>query len=117
MTAPSGRTECALYSDQSDYGRCLACLNAGGRYLMGNPRLWKMLRAGPSSWRSDKRVMFAFGGEKIDELEALADLLERGLLRVPIDRVFTPEQTAEAHRQVETERRIGNVVITQHVAR
>ena len=35
----------------SSYSKCVALLNPGGRYLMGNPRLWKMLRSVATSVR------------------------------------------------------------------
>jgi NADPH:quinone reductase-like Zn-dependent oxidoreductase len=89
----------------------MGSLKPGGRYLMGNPRMSDMLRAGPSSWLSDKQVTVAFAGETVEELRDLAGMLERGELRVPIDGVYAPERAAEAHRRVETEERIGAVVI------
>ena len=97
---------------KSSYSRCLASLKPGGRYLMGNPRFTDMLRSAPSTWLSDKKVIFAFAGEKVRELRALKEMLERGELTVPIDRVFPPEQAAQAHRLVETEQRVGAIVIS-----
>lgn len=95
----------------SSYSRCMKSLRPGGRYLMGNPRMSDMLRAGPSSWLSDREVTVAFAGETVEELRDLAGMLERGELRVPIDGVYPPERAAEAHRRVETEQRIGAVVL------
>jgi len=71
-----------------------------------------MLRSFPSSWFSDKEVIVALARETAGELRDLKDLIERGEIRVPIDRVAPPEEAVEAHRRVETEQRIGMVVIS-----
>jgi NADPH:quinone reductase-like Zn-dependent oxidoreductase len=44
-------------------------------------------------------------------LTAIADLVERGKLRVEIDSVFALEDAAEAHRRSETGRVTGKIVL------
>jgi len=100
----------------SDYGACVRCLKPGGRYLLGNPRLSDMLRSGLTSTFTDKDVIFAFAGETIEELEALADMLGRGELEVPIDRILPLDKAPEAHRRVETEERVGAVVLSHDMS-
>ena len=93
------------------YSGCVNALNPGGRYLMGNPRLADMLRAVVTSRFTDKTALFAFAGEQQDELLALKRMIEAGEITPVIDNVYTPEQAVEAHRRVETEQRLGIVVI------
>ena len=61
---------------------------------------------------SDKQVYFEFAGEKQQELHDLAQMLEAGDITPVMDRVYPLEQVAEAHRRVETEERLGIVVVS-----
>ena len=93
------------------YSACVNSLNPGGRYLLGNPRLADMLRAVVTSRFTDKTALFAFAGEQQDELLALKSMIEANQITSVIDKIYTPEQAVEAHRRVETEQRLGIVVI------
>ena len=95
----------------SSYSGCVNSLNPGGRYLIGNPRLADMLRAVLTTRFSDKTAIFAFASESEDELLTLKDMIEAGKIVSVVDKIYAPEQAAEAHRRVETEQRLGIVVI------
>jgi NADPH:quinone reductase-like Zn-dependent oxidoreductase len=109
----SGKTYDVIFNmvAGSLYSASVNSLNPGGRYLMGNPRLADMLRAVVTTRFSDKTAIFAFAGETEDELHALKDMIEAGKIAPVVDGIFAPEQAAEAHRRIETEQRLGVVVI------
>jgi NADPH:quinone reductase-like Zn-dependent oxidoreductase len=97
---------------RSSYSGCVNMLNRGGRYLMANPRLSDMLRSVLTSLFTDKTAVFAFAGEKKEELFALRTMIEEGKIKSTVDKIYPLEQAAEAHRRVETEQRLGIVIIS-----
>ncbi len=110
----SGQTYDVVFNmvARSSYSSCVKALNPGGRYLMGNPRLSDMLRSIVTSRLTDKTATFAFAGEKEEELLALKEMIEAGKIKSIVDKIYLPEEAAEAHRRVESEKRLGIVVIS-----
>lgn len=84
----------------------------GERYLMANPRISDMLRSILTSMFTDKTAIFVFAGEKEEELLALKEMIEEGKIKSIVDKIYSFEQVAEAHRRVETEQRLGTIVIS-----
>lgn len=95
----------------SSYARCIKAIQPQGRYLAGNPRLSVMLRSVLTSWFSSKTARFAFAAETQEELLALKEMIEAGKVRSIVDRVYAMQEAAQAHHRVETEERLGAVVI------
>jgi NADPH:quinone reductase-like Zn-dependent oxidoreductase len=93
------------------YAECISALEPGGRYLMANPYFIEMLRSVLTTRLTDKKVIFAFAGERLEELTALKEMIEAGTIRSVVDRVYPLEHAAGAHTRVETEQRLGCVVI------
>ncbi|MCU7810295.1 MAG: NAD(P)-dependent alcohol dehydrogenase [Candidatus Thiodiazotropha sp. (ex Notomyrtea botanica)] len=110
----SGQTYDVIFDmvAQSSYSACIKSLNSKGRYLIGNPRLSDMLRSILTSSFTDKTAIFAFAGETAEELLALKEMIEVGKIKPVVDKVYSIDQAAEAHRRVETEQRLGIVVIS-----
>ncbi len=109
----SGQTYDVIFSmvAKSAYSRCIKALKPKGRYVMANPRMSDMLRSVLTSRFTDKTAIFAFAGEKEEELFALKEMIEEDKITSVVDKIYSYEQAAEAHRRVETEQRLGTVVI------
>ena len=110
----SGKTYDVIFSmvAKSSYSKCIKALNSKGRYLMANSRISDMLRSVLTSNFTDKKAIFVFAGEKEEELFTLKEMIEEGKIISMVDKVYSFEQAAEAHRRVETEQRLGAVVIS-----
>lgn len=95
----------------SSYSASIRALKPHGRYLTANPRFSVMLRSIFTSRFSDKTARFAFAKEAREELLSLKQMIEDGKIGSIVDRIYSMEQAADAHRRVETEQRLGAVVI------
>lgn len=96
---------------QSCYSKNIEALEPHGRYLMANPRLSNMLRAVVTSKFTNKTAIVAFAEEKVEELMTLKEMIEANKITPIVDKVYSYEQAAEAHLQVETEQRLGAIII------
>jgi NADPH:quinone reductase-like Zn-dependent oxidoreductase len=110
----SGQTYDVIFSmvAKSSYSDCIRALNPRGRYLMANPRMIDMLRSVLTSKFTDKTAIFVFAGETEEELLALKEMIEENKLKSIVDKIYSLEHVAEAHRRVETEQRLGTIVIS-----
>ena len=97
---------------KSPFSGSLRSLNENGTYLNSNPGLFGGIRMRWFSGRSNKTVIPWTAGYTTDNLLALKKLLEAGAIRPVIDRRYPLEQTAAAHRYVDSGQKKGNVVIT-----
>ena len=94
------------------YSGCISALAPQGRYLMANPRISDMLKSVLTTKLTPKTVIFVFAGEKEKELVVLKEMIEEGKIKSVVDKIFPMDQAADAHRRVETEQRLGTIVIT-----
>jgi len=110
----SGQTYDVIFDTigKSPFSGSLRSLNENGTYLNANPGVFSGVRWRWASKRSSKKVIPWTAGYTTDNLHALKELIEAGKIRSIIDRRYPLEQTADAHRYVDSGQKKGNIVIT-----
>ena len=97
--------------------RRLKLLKTDGYYFLAYAGLSHILLSMWMSMTSNKKLKIESSSQKKEDLIFLKELMEEGKIKSVIDRKYPLEQTAEAHRYVETGQKIGKccsccVVIT-----
>jgi len=98
--------------NKSPFSRSLQSLKENGRYLNANPGLFGGIRMRWMSKNSSKKVITWTAGYTINNLLALKELVEAGIIKPIIDRTYPLEQIADAHHYVDSGHKKGNVVVT-----
>ena len=99
---------------RSPYSRSIKTLPPKGRYFTAIARVLGMIHSFATSMFTSRSASFAFAGETSEELTALKAKIEDGKIIPIIDRVFPIENAIEAHQRVESEQRLGGVILTNH---
>jgi NADPH:quinone reductase-like Zn-dependent oxidoreductase len=101
---------------KSSFARCKGILASDGVYLATVPTLANLVQTAWTAKFARKRVVLAFTGlrspaAQAKDLAILADLAASGALRAVIDRRYSLDQLAEAHRYVGTGRKRGIAIV------
>lgn len=102
---------------KSSYSRCEDSLKRGGIYMTTVPSSAVLFRMGWTKLFGSKRAVFTATGlkspeTKVAHLQSLRKLIEAGEIHSVIDRRYSLDEIADAHRYVDTGHKTGNVVIT-----
>ena len=96
----------------NSFARCKNSLAPQGLYLAVAGGLKELVQTVWTSIVGEKKVRAGTPPERKAELNFIKELVETGKIKPVIDRRYRLEQTAEAHRYVDTGRKKGSVVIT-----
>jgi NADPH:quinone reductase-like Zn-dependent oxidoreductase len=98
---------------KSSYAQCKSIVRPEGVFAATDvgPFPWNPLLALTTRIRGSRKVVFALPKDNREVMTYLRDRIVAGEFRPVIDRTYPLEEIVEAYRYVDTEQKVGNVVI------
>jgi NADPH:quinone reductase-like Zn-dependent oxidoreductase len=93
------------------YSRVRDALAPRGRLLLVLATLPEMLRAPWVNRTSQRRIVAGPAAERVEDLRSLVAMAAEGRFTPLIDSSFTLDEIASAHARVETQRKLGSVLV------
>ncbi len=98
-------------SGKLSYKRCKNLLKKDGIFISANPTLLLMLQKIWTSRSTGRKVITGVADNNKHYLNQIINLVIEGKVKPAIDKCYPIEKIVEAHRYVESESKIGNVII------
>ena len=103
---------------KSSFSHCKRSLKPNGIQLFASFKMKQLFQMLWTSMIGSRKVICAIAPGSLEDLISVRELVEAGKIKAIIDRCYPLEQTAEAHRYVESGHKQGHVVITiDHASR
>lgn len=96
---------------KTSFSHCRTALTPEGRYVPLEFGFREIVQALATSMSKGQKVLVGVSGDKKEDLEFIAGLLQTGKLKPVIDKRYPLKKIADAHRRVESRHKTGSVVI------
>jgi NADPH:quinone reductase-like Zn-dependent oxidoreductase len=97
--------------NKSSFNKCKNSLNDNGIYVLVSFKMKQVFQMFKTLFSNGKKVKCMLAVENQKDLEYIKKLVEDGVLKTEIDRIFSMEDAVEAHKYVESGLNRSNVIL------